>query len=218
MTNSRASGAATPDKTVAGTTLPHLWLLRHGETEWSRDGNYTGLTDMALTENGEQQALTAKPKLAGVDFDLVLTSPLIRARRTAELVGFPDAEVVPEAHEWDYGDYEGRRSADIRKENPGYLIWTHGVPNGESIGAVATRADRIISRVQSGCRTAADCTPEATPVENVLLVAHGHFLRILAARWLEMDPIQGRRFVLGTAAVCTLGWDKRTPAIVHWSL
>jgi broad specificity phosphatase PhoE len=216
--SARPSGAAGPDRTPKGTLLPKLWLLRHGETEWSKAGNYTGLTDLPLTANGEQQALDAREKLAGVDFDLVLSSPLHRARRTAELVGFSDYEVVPHAHEWDYGDYEGQKSTEIRERNPGYLIWTSGVPHGESLAQVGARADKIIARVQAGCGTAADQDPGADPVENVLLVAHGHFLRVLAARWLELDPVEGRRFVLGTAAVCTLGWDKHTPAIEHWSL
>jgi probable phosphoglycerate mutase len=186
--------------------LPRLWLLRHGETEWSRSGQYTGLTDLPLTDGGERQAVEARPKLAGVDFDLVLTSPLLRAKRTAQLVGYPDAEVTRDALEWDYGDFEGRRSADIRTENPGYLIWTDGVVNGETIEQVAARADHIVTRVKSSSSS------------NVLLVAHGHFLRILAARWLDSPPAAGRHFVLGTAAVCTLGWDKRTPAIEHWNL
>ena len=211
-------GAAAADLTAAGTPLPNLWLLRHGETEWSRDGNYTGLTDLALTPAGEQQARDAAARVAGVEFDLVLTSPLQRARRTAELAGFPDAEVLPYAHEWDYGDNEGRNSALIREENPGYLIWKDGVPNGETLAQVADRADRIISRVQAGCGTPADRDPEATPVRNALLVAHGHFLRILTARWLEFEPVEGRRFILGTAAVCALGWDKRTPAILRWNI
>lgn len=200
---------ATPADNSSGSNLhalPRLWLLRHGETEWSKSGQYTGLTDLPLTAKGEQQAIDAAPKLAGLDFGLVLTSPLARARRTAELAGYPDAEVTEDAHEWDYGDYEGRRSADIRKEDPGYLIWSDGVPNGETIDDVAARADRIVARVKNG------------EIANVLLVAHGHFLRILAARWLELPPTEGKHFLLGTAAVCSLGWDKRTPAIEHWSL
>lgn len=212
------SGAAAADLTAAGTPLPHLWLLRHGETEWSRDGNYTGLTDLALTTAGEQQAREAASRLAGVEFDLVFTSPLQRARRTAELVGHPDAEVIPHAHEWDYGDNEGRNSATVREENPGYLIWKDGAPNGETLAQVGARADQIISRVQAGCGTPADQDPDAAPIRNALLVAHGHFLRILTARWLEFDPIEGRRFILGTAAVCALGWDKRTPAILRWNI
>lgn len=211
-------GAAAADLTPAGTPLPNLWLLRHGETEWSRDGNYTGLTDLPLTEGGEQQARDAATRLAGVNFDAVFTSPLQRARRTAELAGFPNAEVLPHAHEWDYGDNEGRNSAKVREENPGYLIWKDGVPNGETLAEVGARADRIISRVQAGCGTPADQNPDAVPVRNVLLVAHGHFLRIVTARWLEFDAVEGRRFILGTAAVCALGWDKHTPAILRWNI
>ncbi|MHA7240599.1 histidine phosphatase family protein [Arthrobacter sp. TMS1-12-1] len=212
------SGAAAPDLTPSGTPLPRLWLLRHGETEWSRDGRYTGLTDLPLTGYGEEQALAAREHLQGVDFDLVVTSPLQRAVRTAELAGFPDAEVLPYAHEWDYGDNEGLNSAKVRAENPDYLIWNDGAPHGETLDQVAERADRVIARVQAGCGTAADDDPGATPVQNALLVAHGHFLRIVAARWLQFGGIEGRRFVLGTAAVCALGWDKHTPAIVHWNL
>lgn len=212
------SGAASPDLTPAGTALPLLWLMRHGETEWSRDGNYTGLTDLPLTASGEEQAVDAARHLEGITFDAVLSSPLQRAVRTAQLAGFPDPEILPHAHEWDYGDNEGRNSALVRAENPGYLIWNDGVPNGETLAQVAERADRVISTVQAGCGTPADQDPSAHPARNVLLVAHGHFLRVVAARWLEMDPGQGRRFVLGTAAVCALGWDKRTPAIVHWNL
>ncbi len=206
------------DLTPAGTPLPTLWLLRHGETAWSRDGKYTGLTDLELTPHGEEQAIQARRHLSGVDFDAVFTSPLQRAVRTAELAGYPDAEVLPYAHEWDYGAFEGRSSAEVRSENPGYLIWSDGVPQGESLGEVSARADRVISRIQAGCGTPADRTPLAVPLQCALVVAHGHFLRILAARWLELEPREGRRFSLGTAAVCALGWDKRTPGIRHWNL
>jgi broad specificity phosphatase PhoE len=191
--------------------LPKLWLLRHGETEWSRSGQYTGLTDLPLTPLGEEQARSARPVLSNVDFDLVLTSPLLRARRTAELAGFPDAVVAPEAHEWDYGQYEGVNSAEVRAKNPGYLIWTHGVPGGETLAQVAERADSILGRVRGPMS-------DQPALRNVLLVAHGHFLRILTARWLNLDPIEGRHFLLGTAKVCTLGWDKRTPAVEQWGL
>ncbi|MDP5226856.1 MULTISPECIES: histidine phosphatase family protein [Arthrobacter] len=186
--------------------LPHLWLLRHGETEWSRSGQYTGRTDLPLTEEGERQALRAGEVLRGVQFRQVLTSPLQRARRTAELAGFPGAEREPDAMEWDYGDYEGVDSADVRAKNPSYLIWDDGVPNGETIREVAARADRIVERVRAG------------GAGNVLVVAHGHFCRILTARWLDLDPGEGRHFLLGTARVCTLGWDKRTPAVMSWGL
>ena len=160
---------------------------------------------------GRATGQVARPALDGVDFDLVLTSPLQRARRTAELAGFPDAVVEPAAHEWDYGDYEGDQQRRRPAKNPGYLIWTDGVPNGETLDQVAARADSIIARVRG---------PAAgrQHVANALLVAHGHFLRILTARWLELAPVEGRHFVLGTAKVCTLGWDKRTPAIEQWGL
>ena len=164
---------------------PQLWILRHGETEWSKSGQYTGLTDMPLTVEGEQQAVEARRVLETVDFDLVLTSPLRRARRTAELAGYPDAQLEPLAVEWDYGDYEGISSDLIRKDNPEYLIWTHGVPNGEALDDVAARADKIVARVlESG-------------LDNVLIVAHGHFSRILTARWLGTGPPRGPAFRVG---------------------
>lgn len=190
---------------------PKLWLLRHGETAWSRSGQYTGLTDIPLTEEGEEQARSARQALAGVDLDLVLTSPLQRAHRTALLAGFPDAVVEPNAVEWDYGDYEGIDSAMVRAQNVGYLIWDNGVPNGETLDQVAARADRIVERVRQVTRD------DGAPA-NVLLVAHGHFLRILTARWLGLPATAGRHFVLGTAKVCTLGWDKKTPAVEQWGL
>ncbi|MGG5172383.1 histidine phosphatase family protein [Pseudarthrobacter sp. J1738] len=190
----------------ANTARPQLWILRHGETEWSKSGQYTGLTDLPLTAEGERQAVSARKVLDEVDFDLVLTSPLRRARRTAELAGFPDAEVEPLAVEWNYGDYEGVSSDLIRKDNADYLIWTSGVPNGETLEEVAARADAIVQRVLN------------SGLENVLVVAHGHFSRILTARWLQLAPVEGRHFVLGTAKVCTLGWDKKTPAVVRWGL
>ncbi|WP_394940420.1 histidine phosphatase family protein [Psychromicrobium sp. YIM B11713] len=196
-------------------TLPKLWLLRHGETEWSRSGQYTGLTDLPLTELGEEQARSARPVLAGVEFDLVLSSPMQRAQRTAELAGFPEVVVEPLAHEWDYGDYEGVNSAEVRRERPGYLIWNDGVPGGETLEQVAARADAVIARVMT---PQASGRLEGQVPKNTLLVAHGHFLRVLTARWLDLDPRQGRHFVLGTAKVCTLGWDKRTPAIEQWGL
>ena len=211
-------GPAVPDLTPAGTPLPILWLVRHGETEWSREGNYTGLTDIPLTPAGEDQATAARAKIGGFTFDRVFTSPLIRARRTAELLGYPDAEVLEHAHEWDYGQNEGRKSTEVRAENPGYIIWNDGVPGGESLAAVAARADRIISTVQAGCGTPMDQDPGAVPIQRAMLVAHGHFLRILAARWLGLAPDQGRHLVLGTAAVCVLGWDKHTPAVLKWNI
>ena len=208
---SNTDGGNTPAGAAAVPGGPKLWLLRHGETEWSRSGQYTGLTDLPLTELGEDQARSAQAALSGVDFDLVLTSPLQRARRTATLAGFPDAMVEPNAVEWDYGDYEGIDSAVVRAQNPGYLIWDNGVPNGETLDEVAARADKIVARALA-------VTREDGAPANVLLVAHGHFLRIMAARWLRLPGTAGRHFVLGTAKTCTLGWDKKTPAIEQWGL
>lgn len=193
--------------------LPRLWLVRHGETEWSRSGQYTGLTDLPLTSPGEEQARRAGRTLEGIraggtEFQLVMTSPLRRARHTAELAGFPEAEPVEFAHEWDYGDYEGVRSADVRAQDPGYLIWDQGVPGGETIEQVGARAGRIVQRVRT----------ELAGGGNAVLFSHGHFSRILAAVWLGLGPRQGRHFVLGTAQVCRLGWDKKTPAIEAWGL
>lgn len=195
------------------TELPRLWLVRHGETEWSRSGQYTGLTDLPLTAHGEDQARHAGATLAafqkeGTIFDLAMTSPSQRASRTAEIAGFPDAEIVDFAHEWDYGDYEGVRSADVRVKNPGYLIWDDGVPGGEGIEQVAARAERIVQRVRT----------ELADGGNAVLFSHGHFSRILAATWLGLGAGQGRHFLLGTAEVCRLGWDKKTPAVEAWGL
>ncbi|WP_309081801.1 histidine phosphatase family protein [Zhihengliuella sp.] len=189
---------------------PRLWVVRHGETEWSRSGQYTGLTDMPLTPDGEAQSRVVGQKLAnfGIEFNLVLTSPLGRARSTAELAGFAGAEVVREAHEWDYGDYEGIESNEIRRRTPSYVIWDDGVPNGELLDDVAARADAVIERVRT----------ELDDDGHALLFTHGHFSRVVAARWLGLPADRGRHFVLGTAQVSRLGWDKKTPVIEAWGL
>ncbi|GAA1350001.1 histidine phosphatase family protein [Falsarthrobacter nasiphocae] len=199
-----ASSAATPP------VLPTLWLLRHGETEWSASGQYTGRTDLELTEHGREQAAAAGERLAerGVTFDLVMSSPRRRARETAALAGLGTPEIVDDAQEWDYGDYEGLCSADLRLKDPSYVLWDSGVPNGETLAEVGARADRIVERVRR----------ELAGGGSAILVSHGHFSRILAARWLGLDPIHGRNFLLGTARLCELGWDKRDPAVVGWGL
>jgi probable phosphoglycerate mutase len=187
---------------------PSLWLLRHGQTDWSQSGQYTGRTDIDLTETGRRQAISAGERLAGVDFDLVLSSPRKRALETAALAGLPAPEVVPDAQEWDYGDYEGIRSLDLRKENPSYVLWDSGVPHGETVEEVGIRADRIIERVRT----------ELAEGGNAILVSHGHFSRILAARWIGLPAVDGRHFFLDTARICHLGWDKNDPAIVTWGM
>jgi broad specificity phosphatase PhoE len=180
-------------------------LIRHGETEWSRTKRHTGRTDIPLTEEGREQAAKAGPVIEGRDFALVLTSPLKRAKETAALAGLGDrAEEDPDLMEWDYGDYEGRSTADIRKERPGWDVWTGGCPNGEPLAEVGARADRVIKRV---------CGIEG----DVALVAHGHILRILGARWIKLGPEGGARLKLETAAICELGYERENHTIDVWN-
>ena len=181
-----------------------VWLVRHGETEWSRDHKHTSTTDLPLTPVGEDAALALRPRLADLDFDLVLTSPLQRARRTAELTGHGSAGVVPDLHEWRYGDYEGRTTAEIRESVPGWTIWTHPAPGGEDAAAVTARLDRVVARVRSGTR-------------RVLVFGHGHALRALTARWLAQPVGEGRHYRLDTATVSVLGYERETPVIQRWN-
>jgi probable phosphoglycerate mutase len=183
-----------------------LWLIRHGETEWSLSGAHTGWTDLPLTEVGRQQAKSIARELAGHKFALVLTSPLERARETCALAGYGDvAQVEPNLREWNYGEYEGRTTAQIRAQNPNWSLWTDGVPNGERIEEVAARAEAVTAR--------------ATKVDgDVALFGHGHILRILTARWLGLPPQDARLFALGTAAISTLGYERETRVITRWNL
>jgi len=184
-----------------------VYTVRHGETAWSRSGQHTGLTDLPLTEVGERNARGLSERLAGRAFAKVLTSPLQRAARTCELAGFGAlAERDGDLVEWNYGDYEGRRSAEIHAERPGWLLFRDGCPGGESPAEVAARADRVVRRLR-----AVD--------GDVLLFSSGHFLRTLAARWLGLDPAAGQHFLLGTAAVSILGYEhnRSEPAIRLWN-
>lgn len=183
---------------------PELWLVRHGETEWSASGRHTGWTDIPLTELGRAQAVAAVARLRGQVFGRVLTSPLSRAAETARLAGFPAAGVDPDLREWNYGSCEGRTTAEIRVERPGWTVWTGGCPGGETADEVGARVDRVIA--------AARATDAAT-----LLFAHAHVLRILAARWLGLPAVDGRLLALGTASVSVLGWERETPVIVRWN-
>lgn len=185
---------------------PRLWIVRHGPTEWSSSGRHTGRTDVPLTEEGEREAATLRDRLKGVDFGLVLTSPLHRARRTAELAGFPDAEREPLAREWDYGDYEGRTRAEIRREVPDWSPWTHpDMPNGERLDQVADRASRLVDRVRS------------SGVENALVFAHGHLLRMVAVTWIDAVWPMAWRLPLEPATVSVLGWDRGTATLDRWN-
>ena len=187
-------------------TMPtELWLVRHGETEWSASGRHTGRTDLPLTAEGEQRAREIGRLLAGRRFAFVLTSPLQRARETCRLAGYGDnAAVDSNLREWDYGEYEGRTTPEIQSEQPGWSLWSDGVPGGESIAQVAARAQAVIDRalVSSG---------------DVLLFAHGHILRILSCCWLGLPPKAGRLFSLGTASVSTLGYERDTRVISRWN-
>ena len=174
-------------------------LIRHGETEWSRDKRHTSRTDLPLTDAGREQAR----RLALGPFALVLVSPRRRARETADLAGL-DYELDEHLVEWDYGEYEGRTTADIREERPGWEIWRDGCPGGEPIGDVAARVDRVIERI---VRSDGD----------VAIVAHGHLLRILGARWIGAPPELGGALKLDTAAVCTLGYERERRVIVSWN-
>lgn len=181
-------------------------LIRHGETEWTITGQHTGRTDVPLTETGREQAKQLGERLAGQEFALVLTSPLSRAAETCQLAGLGEhAVTTDDLREWDYGDYEGRRTVDVRAERPGWSLWTDGVPNGETSEEVAARADRAIERVRA-----------ASP-GDVALVAHGHLLRVLAARWLGLPPSHGAHLKLEPAALSVLGWEREIPAIALWN-
>ena len=183
-----------------------IWLIRHGETEWSRSGAHTGRTDLPLTAAGRDNAAAIGRWLKGRAFALVLTSPMERARDTCRLAGYGDsAQVDPNLCEWDYGDYEGRTTPDIQKERPGWSLWHDGVPNGETIEQVAARAEAVLARA-----LAAD--------GDTALFAHGHILRILTARWLQLDPRCGSLFALSTASVSTLGYERETRVISCWNL
>lgn len=185
---------------------PELWLLRHGETQWSLEHKHTGNTDLELTAEGEEAARAMVDRLAGTAFDAVLTSPLLRASRTAELAGFADAQVVAESVEWDYGDIEGVTTEEVRRTGPAdWTVWTHEFTGGESLRQVGRRADAVIARVRS------------TVPERALLVGHGHFLRILTARWLGRPSADGALYKLGTAGISVLGWEREQPVITRWN-
>ena len=184
---------------------PRVFLVRHGATEWSVTGQHTGRTDLPLTDEGREQAKRLGPRLAREQFAVVLVSPLTRARETARLTGFGEvAEVDPDLVEWDYGDYDGRTAADIRREHPGWTPWAGGYSGGETLDELAARADRVLSRARA---TEGD----------VALFAHGHILRVIAARWLEQPPVEASRYYLATATLSVLAWERETPVIDRWN-
>ena len=180
-------------------------LLRHGETEWSLDGRHTGLSDIELTENGLQEARDAGKRLSGMEFDHVLTSPLKRARDTCELAGFgAEAQTTDELTEWNYGEYEGITTVEIQKTTPDWWLFSDGCPGGESAADVGNRVDPLIERAKAGGG-------------RWLFVAHGHVLRVVGARWAGLPPEDASMLLLGTAAVCVLGYEHGRPALKHWN-
>jgi broad specificity phosphatase PhoE len=184
--------------------MNELWLVRHGKTEWSANGRHTSTTELPLLPDGEEVAVELRDRLTDVAFVQVLTSPRLRARRTAELAGFADAEVDADLAEWAYGDYEGITTEQIRRTDPGWTVWTHASPGGETSEEVRTRLDRIIARVHA-CDGA------------TLVFGHGHSLRALAARWLNRPVIDGRNFQLDTATVSVLAHERECPVLRRWN-
>jgi probable phosphoglycerate mutase len=180
-------------------------VVRHGETEWSLSGQHTSRTDLPLTAKGRERAAALGPELADWQFALALTSPLRRARETCEIAGYGDrAEICEDLVEWDYGEYEGLTTPQIWERNPSWSLWRDGCPGGEQPHEVGARADRALEQMR-----AAD--------GDVLAFAHGHILRVLTARWLQMEPAAGARFVLRAGALCVLGYERETEVIQLWN-
>jgi len=204
--------APRPPSGRTGPGRPVVWLARHGETEWSRTLRHTGRTDVPLTAAGEAEAGALGGPLAAIRFDRVLSSPLVRARETCALAGLGErAELRDDLLEWDYGDYEGQTTAEIRADRPGWLLWRDGCPGGESAADVGARADRIIAELLA--------TPAPAPDAGatIAVFAHGHVLRVLAARWIDLPADAGQRFGLGTATLSRLGWEHDYRVIQRWN-
>lgn len=182
-----------------------VFLVRHGETEWSLDGRHTGITDIPLTEHGRQVARLLRPILAKESFTLALTSPLQRARETCRLAGFEDvAHIESDMVEWNYGRYEGLTSDQIHATAPDWLLFRNGAPGGEQPAEISARVDRVIEKARA-------------VTGNVILFAHGHVLRVFAARWLGLPPLEGQRFLLDTATMNILSYYRGSPAIKRWN-
>jgi broad specificity phosphatase PhoE len=182
-----------------------IYLIRHGETEWARDGRHTGRTDIPLTETGQSQAEFLRPIFDDVQFEEIISSPLQRSLETAHLAGLKRrVEVNDDLREWDYGDYEGITTQQIREKVPNWTVWTHPCPNGETIEQVAARADRVIARCEQ-------------IKGNVALFSHGHFLRVLVSRWIGLEPENGRHFLLGTSTLSILDYERDVHTIKTWN-
>jgi probable phosphoglycerate mutase len=185
--------------------MGRLFLVRHGATTWSEAHKHTGTTDLTLTATGEAAAITLRWALEEQEYAQVLTSPLLRARRTAALAGFPDAVVDDDLAEWDYGEYEGITTEEIRKTVPEWTVWTHPSPGGETARQVAKRLDRVVARARAA-------------EGNTLVFGHGHALRALTARWLGQPVSTGRFLRLDTATISVLGYERETPVVERWNI
>jgi probable phosphoglycerate mutase len=181
-----------------------VFLVRHGETEWSLNGRHTGITDIPLTEHGRQVARSLRPILAKETFMLALTSPLQRARETCRLAGFEDTHIDPNLMEWNYGRYEGMTPAQIHATAPGWLLFRDGAPDGEQPDEIGARVDRVIEKARA-------------VTGDAIVFAHGHVLRVFAARWLGLPPSEGQRFLLDTATMNILSYYRGSPAIKRWN-
>lgn len=183
-----------------------LWLVRHGQTEWSATGRHTGRTDLPLDDTGRQQARALGARLAGQEFALVLSSPLRRAHDTCDLAGYGSrAELDDDLCEWDYGAYEGRTTEEIRGTDPGWTLWRDGCPNGETLAQVGVRAERVITRARAANG-------------DTVAFAHGHLLRVLAACWVGLPPADGGLLALDAASISLLGWEREQPVIRTWNV
>ena len=190
---------------MANQSEHEIYLIRHGETEWARDGRHTGRTDIPLTETGRQQAEFLRPIFEGIEFENILSSPLRRAFETAYLADLKDrVESDDDLREWDYGDYEGITTKQIREKVPNWTVWTHPCPNGETIEQVAARADRVLARCEQ-------------IKGNVALFSHGHFLRVLVSRWINLSADNGRHFLLHTSTLSILAYEREVHAIKTWN-
>lgn len=182
-----------------------LWLVRHGETAWSLSGQHTGRTDIALTEEGKKQALNLKSELEGMSFTAIFSSPLQRARHTCELAGFGSQAIyLDDLREYNYGSYDGRTAAEIRLEIPGWSIWTHGTPDGETLDQVYERCGKVIEAALAA-------------EGDVVLFAHGHLLRLFACKYLGLPALNARMLALSTASISVLGWERENRVIRKWN-
>jgi probable phosphoglycerate mutase len=185
-----------------------VYIIRHAETDWSLSGRHTGRTEVPLTRQGEEHAIGLGDRLRGKNFIKIFSSPRERAKRTCELTGFGRMmELDDDLQEWDYGDYEGLRTSEIQSKQPGWILFRDGCPNGESLEQVSARADRVVGRLRQ-------------LDGNIAIYSHGHFLRVLVARWLLFPPVEGRRFLLGPGTISILGYEHHSldePVVVLWN-